>query len=205
VLAAVIVLDQVTKWWGWRHIPHAFINSGGTWIIGRPFDSWLSGPVSGPLLDHLDVGLLSLAGICLVRRRRRAPVLAAGGLMLGGWSSNLLDRLGMHSLTAPGSVRGAVDFIPLGPPSWNLADFFILGATVLFLVAACGSAARAASASRPATPVPLPAPVRSRRASLAAVWVVITVVLTAPATTRPDSDVAGGYSRPPSAGEGTHA
>jgi len=34
-----------------------------------------------------------------------------GALVIGGWSSNLLDRLGMHYWTAPGSVRGAVDFI----------------------------------------------------------------------------------------------
>jgi lipoprotein signal peptidase len=199
LLAAVIPLDQTTKWWGWRHAPHAVINSGGTWIIGRPVGAWFSGPVSGPLLDHLDIGLLSLAGLLLVRRRRRAPVLVSAALMLGGWSSNLLDRLGMHTLTAPGSVRGAVDFVPLGPASWNLADFFILGATVLFLLAACGPGARSAAASRPRAAVPLPVPVRSRRASLAAVGVLVTLVLGVPTAIRAGSEAAGGYSRPPSA------
>jgi lipoprotein signal peptidase len=204
LLAVVILLDQATKWWGWRHAPDALINSGGTWIIGRPVSAWFSGSVSGPLLDHLDVGLLTLAGIGLVRRRRRAPVLVAGALMLGGWSSNLLDRLGMHTLTAPGSARGAVDFIRLGPPSWNLADFFIIGATVLFLVTARGYGARRASASRTRTAVPRPLPVRPGWAALAAVGAVITVVLSVPAAMSPDSDVAGGYTRSPSAGEGTH-
>jgi hypothetical protein len=55
--------------------------------------------------------------------------------MLGGWSSNLLDRLGMHYLTAPGSVRGAVDFLHLGGAYYNLADLFIIAATPLFLLA----------------------------------------------------------------------
>ena len=152
----MILLDQATKWWGWRHSPYAFINSGGTWIIGRPVSAWFSGPVSGPLLDRLDVGLLTLAGIGLVRRRRRAPVLAAGALMLGGWSSNLLDRLGMHTVTAPGSVRGAVDFIPLGRPYCNVADFVIIGATALFLAAMCAPGTRSgrgAAASRHMTPM----------------------------------------------------
>jgi lipoprotein signal peptidase len=137
--------------------PDTFINSGGTWLIGRPVSGWFSGPVSGPLLDHLDVGLLGLAAVILMRRRRRARVLVAGALMIGGWGSNLLDRLGMHSVTAPGSARGAVDFIPLGPPHWNVADFVIFGATVLFLVAVCardGRSSHRAAAVRPATPGP---------------------------------------------------
>jgi lipoprotein signal peptidase len=151
LLAAVVVLDQATKWWAWRHAPEAFVNAGGTWLIGRPVSGWFSGPVSGPLLDLLDVGLLSLAGAILVRRPRRAPGLMAGALMIGGWSSNLLDRLGMHTVTAPGSARGAVDFIPMGGPYLNVADFVIIGATALYLVAVC---ARGAAANRPTTPVP---------------------------------------------------
>jgi hypothetical protein len=69
--------------------------------------------------------------------------------MLGGWGSNLLDRLGMHYWTAPGRVRGAVDFIHIGGASYNLADFFIIGATPLFLLAV-GYLGRWA-ANRPAT------------------------------------------------------
>jgi lipoprotein signal peptidase len=55
--------------------------------------------------------------------------------MLGGWGSNLLDRLGMHYWTAPGSVRGVVDFIRITGASYNVADLFIIGATPLFLLA----------------------------------------------------------------------
>jgi lipoprotein signal peptidase len=164
LVAAVVLPDQTTKWWGWRYAPEAIINAGGTWLIGRPVSGWFSGPVSGPLLDLLNVGLLGLAGFILVRRPRRALGLVTGALMIGGWSSNLLDRLGMHTMTAPGSVRGAVDFIPLGLPCWNLglpywnvADFVIIGATALSLVTVCargGRSGRSAAASRPMTPVP---------------------------------------------------
>ena len=56
--------------------------------------------------------------------------------MTGGWVSNLLDRLGIHHWTAPGSVRGVVDFMHIGAHYYNVADFFIIGCTPLFLLAA---------------------------------------------------------------------
>ena len=149
LVATVVVLDQSTKWWGWRHASEAIINPGSTWPLGRPLSGWFSGPATGAVLDLLSVGLLSLAGHLLVRRRRRGVVLVAGALMIGGWSSNLLDRLGLHLATAPGSVRGAVDFIPLGPPYWNVADFVIIGAAALFLAAACARGTRGATGSAP--------------------------------------------------------
>src|SRR5690242_8150318 len=55
--------------------------------------------------------------------------------MLGGWGSDLLDRLGMHYWTASGSVRGVVDFIRAGEARYNVADLFIVGATPLLLLA----------------------------------------------------------------------
>jgi lipoprotein signal peptidase len=61
-------------------------------------------------------------------------VLLSGALVIAGLGSNLLDRLGMHAVTAPGSVRGAVDFIHVGRPCLNLADFVIVGATALLLL-----------------------------------------------------------------------
>jgi lipoprotein signal peptidase len=90
LLAGVIVLDQAIKWWAWRHVSGAKINSGGDVLVGN---------------------------------------------VLGGWGSNLLDRLGMHYWTAPGSVRGVVDYLHLGGGTYNVADFFIIGVTPLFLVA----------------------------------------------------------------------
>lgn len=134
LLASVIVLDQAAKWLAWRHVSGAEINPGGDVFTGRTIGGWYSGPVTGALLDLLDFGVLSIAVFLLVRSRP-AAVVVPGALMIGGWGSNLLDRLGMHYLTAPGSVRGALDFFRAGGAHYNLADFFIAGATPLFLLA----------------------------------------------------------------------
>jgi lipoprotein signal peptidase len=136
LLAVVIILDQVTKWWAWRNASWAIINDGGNAFVGATVSGWYADPVTGAVLDLLDFGLLSVAISVLVRRRQPLKVLVPGVLMIGGWSSNLLDRLGMHYWTAPGSVRGAVDFVHLGHICYNIADFFIVGATPLFLLAA---------------------------------------------------------------------
>jgi lipoprotein signal peptidase len=145
-LAAVIVLDQVTKWWAWRYVSGAKINSGGDVLVGSTVSRWYADPAAGALLDLLDFGLLSIALSILVRRRRPAVVVVSGALFLGGWGSNLLDRLGLHVWIAPGSVRGVVDFIHVGGGSYNVADFFIIGVTPLFLLAVgylgCGAANR---------------------------------------------------------------
>jgi lipoprotein signal peptidase len=135
LLALVIVLDQAMKWWAWRHVSGAIINDGGDALVGPLVGGWYADPVAGALLDLVDFGLLSIAISVLVRRRPPVKVVVPAALMLGGWCSNLLDRLGMHYWTAPGSVRGAVDFIRVGQSYYNIADFFIIGATPLFLLA----------------------------------------------------------------------
>ncbi|HEY6788697.1 MAG TPA: signal peptidase II [Trebonia sp.] len=160
LLAVVVVLDQAAKWWAWRHVPGTRINSGGDVLVGRTIGAWYVGPVTGALLDLLDFGLLSIAVSVLARRRAPAAVVVPGALMTGGWGSNLLDRLGAHYWTAPGSVRGAVDFIPIGRYYYNLADFFIIGCTPLFLLAAGWQRVRPTRRSAVAGSVP--PPVRSR-------------------------------------------
>jgi len=199
LIATVIGVDQTTKWWAWRNASAAIINGGGTWIIGRPVSGLLSGPVSGPIIDLLNVGLLTLAGFVLVSRPRRALFLVTGALMIAGWSSNLLDRLGMHTVTAPGSVRGAVDFVPLGPPYWNLADFVIVAATVLFVVAACTrrrGTVRAASGVRLLPHVPRSRAWDHRRPWVAAVGAVVAVVLCVPTAVQAGSADGVHSSRP---------
>jgi lipoprotein signal peptidase len=211
LLATVVVLDQATKWWAWRNASEAIINSGGTWLIGAPVSGLFSGPVSGPLLDLLNIGLLSLAGFVLVRRPRRALILVTEALMIAGWSSNLLDRLGMHTVTAPGSIRGAVDFIPLGPACWNVADFVIMGATALSLVAVCargGRRGRPAAAIRPVTPMPSLrawAPRRTWVAAAGFVVAVVAVMLSVPAAIQAESDVGVESSGQASAVAAPHA
>jgi lipoprotein signal peptidase len=157
----VIVLDQAMKWWAWRHVPGTAINFGGNFLVGHTVSQWYADPVTGALLDLLDVCLLSVAISVLVRRRRPVAVSVFGALMVGGWVSNLLDRLVMHYVTAPDSIRGAVDFIHIGTHRYNVADFFIVGATPLFLLAAGCLAWRPANG--PATTTTTAVVTRSRR------------------------------------------
>jgi lipoprotein signal peptidase len=184
LIVAVAVVDQAAKWWAWRHVPWTKINSGGDALVGSKVGGWYAGPVTGALLDLLDFGLLSIAVSVLARRRVPAFVSVPGALMIGGWGSNLLDRLGIHYWTAPGSVRGVVDFMHLGTHYYNVADFFIIGCTPLFLLAA-GCQGVLAAARRPAAARSAPSPVRSwarlrariRISALAGVGLTLVVAL----------------------------
>jgi lipoprotein signal peptidase len=183
MLAAIIVVDQAIKWWAWRHAPHALINAGGDFLIGTRVGDWYAAPVSGALLDLLDFGVLSIAVAVFVRRRRPVMVLIPGAMMIGGWSSNLLDRLGMHYWTAPGSVRGAVDFIPFDQGYYyNVADIFIVVGTILFVSAVCARcwgkwATRRPAATEPVTPTTQRRPVVLARLSAVAGAVGLIVVV----------------------------
>ena len=163
LIAAVVVLDQAAKWWAWRHVPWTRINSGGDILVGRTIGAWYGSPVTGALLDLLDFGLLSIALSVLVRCRVTAVVRVPGALLAGGWGSNLLDRLGIHYWTAPGSVRGVVDFIHIGGYYYNVADLFIISCTPLFLLAAGYQGIRAARRPAAARSAPPPAHSRARR------------------------------------------
>jgi hypothetical protein len=105
---------------------------------------------------------VSVAVLLLVRCRASASVIVTGTLMTAGWGSNLLDRLGAHYWTAPGSVRGAVDFIHIGGQYFNLADFFIIGCTPLFLLTVGYQGVRAALRPTAARKLPTRAPSRAR-------------------------------------------
>jgi lipoprotein signal peptidase len=157
LLTAVVVVDQTAKWWAWRHAAWAQINYGGNSLVGATLSRWYANPLSGGLLDLLDFGLLSVAIAVLLRCGRPVMVLVTGALMIGGWASNLADRLGMHYLTAPGSVRGAVDFIRLGQNYYyNIADVFIVGGTLLFLLTVSARVTKRRSTTGSRTPVKSP-------------------------------------------------
>jgi lipoprotein signal peptidase len=179
LIATVVVLDQAVKWWAWRHVPWARINSGGDILVGRTIGAWYANPVTGALLDLLDFGLLSIAVSVLIRCRVPVAVSVLGALMTGGWGSNLLDRLGIHYWTAPDSVRGVVDFVHIGGYYYNVADFFIIGCTPLFLLAAGYQVVRAAmrpSAARSVLP-PRRGRARMRIPALAGAGLIMVVTL----------------------------
>jgi len=133
ILALVVVTDQATKWWAWREVAQVRINFGGNPLVGTTIGGWYADPMTGAALDLLGAGLLAVAAHTQLRRGNPGALRVSAALAIGGWISNLLDRLGMHRLTAPGSVRGAIDFIPVGKYLFNFADFVIIGATLVFL------------------------------------------------------------------------
>jgi len=181
LLAAVVAVDQATKWWAWRHFSWTRINPGGDALVGRTVGAWYANPATGALLDLIDVGLLSTAISVLARWRSPTAVRVLGALMIGGWGSNLLDRLGLHYWSAPGSVRGAVDFIHIGTHYYNLADFFIIGTTPPFLLAAGYQGVRAARRGAVPWTVPMLSRTRllarARIPALAGVGLVVVVAL----------------------------
>jgi hypothetical protein len=63
------------------------------------------------------------------------PGHVSGVRMVAGWMSHLLDRLGFHDRTAPGTGRGALNFIQINRGLYNVADLVILAATPLCLLA----------------------------------------------------------------------
>jgi lipoprotein signal peptidase len=148
VLAVVVLADQATKWWAWRHVAHVHINFGGDPLVPATVDTWYADPTVGAVLDLVGAGVLGVAVAALLRRHHPPTLRATAALAIGGWASNLLDRLGLHRLTAPGSVRGAVDFIHIGRYYYNIADFFIVGATLVFVVA---HVRRSTTSMRPGT------------------------------------------------------
>jgi hypothetical protein len=73
VVAAVIVLDQSIKWWAWRHIYGARINSGGDVLVGPTIGAWYADPVTGALLDPRWRGPLQRRGLVHYGAVRTAP------------------------------------------------------------------------------------------------------------------------------------
>lgn len=148
ILVAVIVLDQAAKWWAWRHVPDSQMNAGGDIFTGSVIGTLYTGRISGAVLDLLDFAVLGVVVSSLARFRLPVSVVFPGTLMAAGWGSNLLDRLGLHYWTAPGSVRGAVDFIHVGTYIYNIADIFIVVGTPLFVLAAAYHVVRLARRGR---------------------------------------------------------
>lgn len=138
--AVVLVSDQATKWLAWRHLDTALINRGGFIALRRDMRAWFAAPTAGAVWNVIGALLVAAAVGLLLRRPRRSTVLMGAGVIAAGWTSNLLDRFGMHALTAPGSVRGVVDFIPIGGESRaNVADVWILLGAAVLVVVACRS------------------------------------------------------------------
>lgn len=141
-LLGVCYVDQLTKAWAWRHLTRVHINSGGDMLVGAGIGAWFRDPVRGAVFDVLDALLLASTAVLLARRSRPRASFTFASLLIAGWAANLLDRLGMHYVTAPGSVRGVVDWIPWQGRFWNLADLVIIASSLGLTVSLLHEAAR---------------------------------------------------------------
>lgn len=144
VVLTVTLLDQVSKWWAYRHTAWPLVNVGGNLLIGTTLSRWLSYSSLGAVLDLVGALMIAVGAYLLLRRPRRTATTVAGALFLAGWSSNLLDRLRLHEWTAPGSARGVVDFIFIGTQTFNFADISIAAGTAGLVLTATVKLARVA-------------------------------------------------------------
>ena len=151
LFAVVVGTDQAVKWLAWRHLDSALINEGGFIALRPGVRAWFAQPTVGAMADALGAFLVALGLVWLLRRPRPLMVLIGAALIAAGWTSNLLDRFGLHAWSAPGSVRGVVDFIPSGGVSKsNVADCWIaIGAVLLCVAAARRLARRSAEKTTP--------------------------------------------------------
>ena len=141
VAAAVVVADQLAKWWAVERLssgPLTIVgslrfalarNSGGAFGLGSGF------------LPMVVLAVIALAVVLFVVGRSvdRTAIAVALGLVLGGAVGNLLDRL----FRSPGFGRGSVvDFIDLRWwPVFNVADAAITCGCILLVLLSFGRAA----------------------------------------------------------------
>jgi signal peptidase II len=133
----VIALDQLTKWWAleslgdgrvidvvWTLRLRVVFNSGASFSMGDGL---------GPLIGLAAIGIVVI--LIWTGRSISSPVGAVAlGLVLGGASGNLLDRL---FRAGDGFLGGSVvDFIDVQWwPVWNVADMgVVVGAILLVAV-----------------------------------------------------------------------
>jgi len=131
----LIGLDQLTK----ALAPPSRVEldpGAGTWLpsaIGQAF----KGSVSGQLLDLFGCLVLPAIGVLVLPRLRYQPTLLGTTLILAGMTSNLLDRLGMSTLTQHVGGRVVVNWFAIDRAGFrfgNVADLcYGVGGTLLVL------------------------------------------------------------------------
>lgn len=137
VASAIVVVDQLTKWWAVTALsdgPIGLIDGFLQFrLVRNPGGAFGSLPGAGPL-----IALAALAAVMVivlvVRRLTGRSESVAMGMVLGGAIGNLIDRVARGPGLLDGKVVDFVDFDFF--PTFNLADSAItIGAIVAVLVA----------------------------------------------------------------------
>ncbi|MGI9649477.1 MAG: signal peptidase II [Acidimicrobiia bacterium] len=137
VAGAIVVLDQITKWWALNALDDGPISIIGDFLVLRlvrnPGAAFNSLQGSGVLIAVLAIAIvLVLVRVSGSAEHRHEAVVF--GLILGGAAGNLADRI----FRADGFLDGeVVDWIDLWfIPTFNVADASLtVGATIAVLVA----------------------------------------------------------------------
>ena len=131
VAAAVVLVDQVTKWWALDRL-----SSGPIHVVG-PLDLALSRNTGSAFslfqgqafLLVLVAGVLIAALVVMAWRARTRARASIVGLIIGGATGNLCDRL------FRGDHGAVIDFVDLHFwPTFNIADAAITVGCVLVVV-----------------------------------------------------------------------
>ena len=136
IAAAVLVVDQITKWWALRALADGPIDVFWTLRLNLVFNTGAAfgqGEGFGPVIAV--VGIVIVIGLLIALQRGVGQLNWVGvGLVVGGAVGNLIDRL----TQPPGGLRGGViDFVDFQWfPVFNVADMAInIGALILILSA----------------------------------------------------------------------
>ena len=131
VAAAVIALDQLTKTWAENALQDRTIHLFWTLQLSLSFNSGVAFGVGRGVTPYLVVGAV-IVFIALIAYSRSVPSMAraiALGLVLGGASGNLCDRL------FRGNGGAVIDFIdPQWWPVFNVADAAISCGAILLII-----------------------------------------------------------------------
>jgi signal peptidase II len=155
VAVAVVVVDQLTKWWAVRTLGDRDIDLFWTLRFNLSYNTGMAfsrGQDWGPLIG---VVALVIVVVLLLSVKRHAGRLSevTVGLIIGGAIGNIIDRL----FRDPGWLRGGVvDFIDFQWfPIFNVADMAItIGGALLILTSYLGSRRAHAAPAAPNVEAP---------------------------------------------------
>ena len=143
IALAVVVLDQLTKWWALNTLDDRDIDVFWTLRFNLSFNNGMAfsqGEGLGPVIGVLALVVI-VALVLSVRREDNVLADVAVGLIVGGAIGNVIDRL----FRDPAWMRGAVvDFIDFQWfPIFNVADMGITVGGIMLVVVSWWSARRA--------------------------------------------------------------
>lgn len=138
VALAVVLVDQLTKWWALHALDDGPVHVLGSLRLNLLYNTGVafsmgSGRGLGPWIAPLALGVIVVISLGHTSRFRVGAI--AAGLVTGGAVGNLLDRLFRGDA---GLLHGAViDFIDLQWwPVFNVADMAVVVGAILLGVAA---------------------------------------------------------------------